>query len=261
MLGIILIAVGITAGTIAVLLVISEVVNRKKKLDSKERFIHDLLPELDCGKCGFSTCEEFAKDVAAEKSDISKCPYIHRANLTKIKRVIKKGYYNNSNMVAFVKCKGGEDCKQKFEYKGQNYCWCKESLHSGNKQCDKACLGCGDCVEACRFGAISINKKGVAVVDREKCTGCGACTHVCPNKLIERIPVSQTINVVCNNFDEGMAISNKCKVGCTSCGLCEKTCPANAITIKNGKPIIDKNKCINCNKCIGVCPNKCISRL
>lgn len=261
MLQTILIALGISLGVIVITLIVSVIINKTKKLDSKERFIHDLLPELDCGKCGYPSCEAFSKEVSSEQADISRCPYIQRANLSKIKRVIKKGYYNNTNLVAFVKCKGGVDCKEKFNYAGQNYCWCKDSLHSGNKECDKACLGCGDCVKVCRYGALSINSKGVAEVNREKCTGCGACTYVCPNDLIVRIPVSQTVNVVCNNFSEKSSITLKCKVGCTSCGLCASTCPVKAIQMKDGQPVIDQDKCISCNKCIGICPNKCISRL
>ena len=261
MLQIILIALAIAAVVIGITLVISVVINKRKKLNSKERFIHDLLPELDCGKCGFPTCEAFSKEVSNETVDISRCAYIQKANLSKIKRVVKKGYFNNSNMVAFVKCKGGVDCTEKFDYEGQNYCWCKDSLHSGNKSCDKACLGCGDCIKVCRYNALFINDKGVAEVDRTKCTGCGACLNVCPNNLIIRLPITQTVNIVCNNFSEGKAISAKCKVGCTSCGLCAKVCPADAIEMKDGQPYINKDKCISCNKCIGLCPNQCISRL
>ena len=258
---VILIALSVCVGVVGITLFMSFLVKKTKKLDSKENFIHDLLPELDCGKCGYPNCEAFSKEVANETVDISRCAYIQRGNLSKIKRVIKKGYYNNSNTVAFVRCKGGKDCKDKYKYEGQNFCWCKDSLHSGSKQCDKACLGCGDCIKVCRFGALHINKKGVAEVIRDKCTGCGACLSVCPNDLIIRIPVSQTINVVCNNFKDGRSISSKCKVGCTSCGLCAKVCPTKAIEMKNGKPNIDREKCISCNKCIGICPGQCISRL
>ena len=257
----ILIVVGITIVTIVLLLLLSFLVNKSKKLNSKENFIKSMLPGLDCGKCGYASCIDLSKEISEENADASQCPYINRANLSKIKRVIKKGYYNDNNLVAFVKCKGGEDCKTKFDYAGQNYCWCKDSLHSGNKQCNHACLGCGDCVKVCRYGALYINKKGVAEVNREKCTGCGACTYVCPNNLIVRIPVKQSVNVVCDNFDDKEKVLDKCKVGCTMCGKCVQVCPVKAISIKKGKPVINPNKCINCNKCIGVCPNQCISRL
>ena len=53
MLEIILIAVGIAIGIVGITLILSLIINKSKKLDSKESFIHDLLPELDCGKCGF----------------------------------------------------------------------------------------------------------------------------------------------------------------------------------------------------------------
>jgi dissimilatory sulfite reductase (desulfoviridin) alpha/beta subunit len=39
---------------------------------------------------------------------------------------------------------------------------------------EDACTACGDCVEACAFGALSV--KGTAVVSWEKCMGRGVCT-------------------------------------------------------------------------------------
>jgi electron transfer flavoprotein alpha subunit/NAD-dependent dihydropyrimidine dehydrogenase PreA subunit len=42
----------------------------------------------------------------------------------------------------------------------------------------ETCTGCGDCVEVCPFGSLSLVDE-VAVVD-ESCTACGACLEVCP---------------------------------------------------------------------------------
>jgi len=44
------------------------------------------------------------------------------------------------------------------------------------------CTSCGVCVEACPFGALSIN--GGAIVSWKKCMGCGVCTGQCPTKAI-----------------------------------------------------------------------------
>lgn len=41
------------------------------------------------------------------------------------------------------------------------------------------CIGCGKCMEACRFDAIK--KDGdICRVDEYACEGCGVCVHVCP---------------------------------------------------------------------------------
>jgi Fe-S-cluster-containing hydrogenase component 2 len=41
----------------------------------------------------------------------------------------------------------------------------------------EACTSCAACVEACPFGALSMD--GVAAVNWEKCMGCGVCTSQC----------------------------------------------------------------------------------
>ena len=51
-----------------------------------------------------------------------------------------------------------------------------------------ACTGCGDCIEACPFGAISLIARDggeVAVIDAAGCKGCGGCTPVCAEAAID----------------------------------------------------------------------------
>ena len=45
------------------------------------------------------------------------------------------------------------------------------------------CDGCGECVEECPAGAISI-ENGKAVLKEALCKGCGACGAVCPTEAI-----------------------------------------------------------------------------
>lgn len=50
-----------------------------------------------------------------------------------------------------------------------------------------------------------------------------------------------------------------CNSGCLGFGTCEKVCPFDAIHVKNGIAVVDKEKCKACGKCIEVCPKHLIS--
>ena len=46
------------------------------------------------------------------------------------------------------------------------------------------CAGCGDCLERCQFGALSV-PESVCVVDAMRCVGCGLCVSVCPLQALK----------------------------------------------------------------------------
>jgi MinD superfamily P-loop ATPase len=52
--------------------------------------------------------------------------------------------------------------------------------HTAYIDTDK-CVECGECLELCRYGAISAEY----VVDKVDCEGCGVCAHFCPAEAIE----------------------------------------------------------------------------
>jgi electron transfer flavoprotein alpha subunit len=56
------------------------------------------------------------------------------------------------------------------------------------------CVGCGKCLKACAYDAISISDK-LAVIDIDKCTLCGACVQSCPfEAILIRKKTSKTVD-------------------------------------------------------------------
>lgn len=71
-------------------------------------------------------------------------------------------------------------------------------------------------------------------------------------------PLMQVIPSACNACPENLySVTDKC-MGCVA-HPCREVCPKGAITMKDGKSIIDQDKCIRCGKCKSVCPYDAIS--
>ena len=166
-------------------------------------------------------------------------------------------------MVAVVRCNGSCEARPRInEYDGYASCRVKAALYAGDTACAFGCLGCGDCVAACAFGAISMDPAtGLPVVDESKCTACGACAKACPKSIIEirpKGPRGMRLYVSCLNRDKGPAAKKACASACIGCGICAKTCTHGAITVENNVAYIDPAKCKLCRECEAVCPTGAI---
>lgn len=127
--------------------------------------------------------------------------------------------------------------------------------------CKDGCIGCGACIEKCKFGAISMNEYGIAEVDEEKCIACGQCAKVCPQNLIKIHECANYIVVKCSNKEKGAVARKQCEVSCIGCGICEKTCTAGAIHVENNCAVIQEDICLSCGMCSVKCPRHVIHDL
>lgn len=71
-------------------------------------------------------------------------------------------------------------------------------------------------------------------------------------------PLMQVIPSACNACPVNCyMVTDKC-MGCVA-HPCREVCPRGAISMKNGKSVIDQEKCIKCGKCKAICPYDAIS--
>jgi Na+-translocating ferredoxin:NAD+ oxidoreductase RNF subunit RnfB len=219
--------------------------------------VRDTLPGANCGACGFAGCDGFAAAVVSRTAPPTRCT-VSSAEETKRRGEILGVDASVQPSFAFLSCAGGKDCaKLKGLYSGVPSCRGAKISSGGQKLCSWGCLGFGDCVKVCNFGAITIGESGIPVVDKAKCTGCGLCCAECPQGLLQQVPRDrQGAAALCSNRSTARAsIRKACTAGCIKCGACEKKCPNGAVTLVNGIPKIDYSKCDSCGTCVTGCPS------
>ena len=226
--------------------------------------VEKAMPGANCGGCGFAGCRAFAEAaVKAPNLDNNYCPVGGNEVMAKVASILGYEVKEKAPMVAVVRCNGTRDARPKInDYEGYPSCKVKAALYSGDTGCSFGCLGCGDCVSACQFGALSMDPStGLPIVNEQFCTSCGACTKACPKSLIElrpKGPRGMRMYVSCRNQDKGPAAKKACSSACIGCGICAKTCTHDAIVVENNIAYIDPAKCKLCRECEAMCPTGAI---
>ena len=241
-------------------------VAKKFKVEEDPRIdeVEKVMPGANCGGCGFAGCRNFADAaVKAPNLDSMFCPVGGNEVMKKVAGILGYEVKEKAPQVAVVRCNGSCANRPRTNvYDGVQSCRVKAALYSGDTGCSYGCVGCGDCVEACKFGALSMDPEtGLPVVDESKCTACGACVKACPKGVIElrnKGPRSMRVFVSCVNKDKGGVARKACSAACIGCGKCAKVCPHGAITVENNLAYIDFTKCKLCKKCVAECPTGAI---
>ena len=226
--------------------------------------VESMLPGANCGGCGYPGCRGLA-DALVGSDDLSSlyCTAGGAETMRKIAEYLGKIAPEKEPAVAVVRCNGSCEKRPRTNiYDGAVSCAIEAALYGGETGCSYGCLGGGDCVSACAFGALSIDpQSGLPVVNEALCTACGACVKACPKGIIElrkKGVKGRRVYVGCMNKDKGAIARKACESACIGCSKCLKTCSFDAITLQNNLAYIDADKCRLCRKCVEGCPTGAI---
>lgn len=227
--------------------------------DPRVGLIEGVLPGANCGGCGQPGCSSYANAIVAGTAALNLCPVGGAKVAAEIAKIMGVKVETGERKIAQVLCKGGTSLTvQRSEYLGIESCRAANSLGGGSKACAYGCLGLGDCMNVCPFGAIQMSEDNLPVIDATRCTGCGKCVQACPKAIILLAGESRKTHIRCKAQLSAKETREVCEVGCLGCGICAKNCPTGAIEMKNNLAILHYEKCINCGICAEKCPRKTI---
>ncbi|WP_339614787.1 electron transport complex subunit RsxB [uncultured Gilvimarinus sp.] len=131
--------------------------------------IDTLLPQTQCGQCGYPGCKPYAQAIANGDA-INKCPPGGQTTINELADLLdveaptldeEHGEESDVPTVAFIR--------------------------------EDECIGCTKCIQACPMDAILGAAKQMHTVIADECTGCDLCVEPCPVDCIDMIPVASGI--------------------------------------------------------------------
>jgi electron transport complex protein RnfB len=128
--------------------------------------IDALLPQTQCGQCGYPGCRPYAAAIAREEADINQCPPGGAAGIRALAELL------------------GRRAKPLNPQNGVEKTRTVAVIDEAN------CIGCTKCIQACPVDAILGAPKLMHTVIAELCTGCDLCLPPCPVDCIDRVPVA-----------------------------------------------------------------------
>lgn len=131
--------------------------------------IDAILPQTQCGQCGYPGCKPYAEAIA-NGDDINKCPPGGEATIKQLADLM--GVEPKSLNEAH-----GEEDEKKVAFIRED-----------------ECIGCTKCIQACPVDAIIGASKVMHTVIVDECTGCDLCVEPCPVDCIDMIPVEKQLN-------------------------------------------------------------------
>lgn len=125
-----------------------------------------LLPQTQCGQCGFPGCRPYAEALARGDAEINLCPPGGEAGVKALADLLGRDPLplRNGPPAPMAKSVARID--------------------------EDRCIGCTLCIQACPVDAIVGAAKLMHTVIAAECTGCALCLPPCPVDCIDLVPVA-----------------------------------------------------------------------
>lgn len=128
--------------------------------------IDALLPQTQCGKCGFDGCLPYAQAIAGGSADFNRCPPGGAATIDDLAALLQR------------------------EPRPLDPRYGTEQPPRVAVIDEESCIGCVKCLRACPVDAIIGAPGAMHTVIPQQCTGCELCLPPCPVDCIVLVPVA-----------------------------------------------------------------------
>ncbi|OYV53071.1 MAG: [Fe-S]-binding protein [Legionella sp. 21-45-4] len=128
--------------------------------------IDALLPQTQCGECGYPGCLPYAEALNAGVAPINRCPPGGPATILALAHFLRLDPSPYLEDPLF-----------------------KPRAPATAQIIASECIGCTKCIQACPVDAIIGSAKLMHTILAHECTGCGLCVDPCPVDCIEILPL------------------------------------------------------------------------